>query len=1325
MKKHLLFKNLRAVLLLGLIAFTFSSFSQTLLWSDEFNSSQLDESVWTYALGDGCAQGICGWGNQELQTYTNNNTSIVNGQLVITARRETVDGKDFTSARLLTKDKVSVKYGRVEASIKLPDMNNGLWPAFWMLGDGNRWPYTGEIDIMEAGFSATSTDANAVAKANVFWRAEDAGVTGNLQFGNEDDFKYDAPAESGNGLNDDFFVYRVDWTPTSLTAYVLETDASNNPIESTAYEVFSISNETTFESEFFSGDNFYILLNMAVGGWLPFSEAENNAGNVTALPTTGSEAEMLVEYVRVYNIAGIGEVNLGNVEADEAGANGFGIFADNTSVEDQLNFGVDAELFVWEDATAPEIQLATVTSPYGAEAYDITFPANQWAGMTLNSSDVLNLSNYSGGSLRFKINTTSQEAFRIAAESASGSAGVNFATGEEKYGLIRDGQWHDVEIPIELIISNFQQVYSPFVISNVENSNPTTSSQLLIDEIHFSSQPASGFTKYVPTQGNYGLFTTSQVADELTLGTDGDVFVWEQTLQEGPTETYNGQPALSYVTNNLGWFGLGITAEQLHDLSAFEGGNLHLAMKSSSQETLNLTINIGLAAGTVVFQAGNDPYGFSRDGQWHELTIPLADFSGVNLSGVETLLSINGTGNISDLALSDIYFEYTGSDEPVLTSINVTPSNPTINEGATQQFAAQGLDQNGNPISTSVNWSSTGGSISPTGLFSGTSAGTFTITAESEEISGTASITVNEVLTGLTLPGIVEVEDYDNYFDTSGGNSGGAYRNDDVDIEVTGDASGDYNVGWTDAGEWLEYDINATASSGLYDFSARVASPGGAGTLHIEIDGVDVTGPINAQNTGSWQSYVSITVEDIAISSGAHTMRIVIDAAGFNLNYVESTEVQGEQPVLTSIIITPESVTIDEGQTQQFTAQGFDQNGNQMSASFDWSTDGGTVDNNGLYTGSSSGNYTITASSNTVSESASITVNSVSTGWALPGRIEAENFNSGGQNVGYYDTSAGNTGGAFRTSEDVDIEGTGDAEGLYNVGWTDAGEWLEYDINSNASNFDISVRAASATGNGSLRVEIDGTAVSGTIPVPNTGGWQAYQTFTTEDIAIAPGNHTLRIHFISAGINLNYIEFVENTTSPTGCSQSGPNGDYTVEISEDTSNPMLTFVPGYTGVGTPTTLLYYGTDPNGPYPGYGVSPNTPFQLNAGSGQTIYFYYTYSVPEGGERNSAANKHSFTVGNCSTGSRMAFANKEVIESTEMLLYPNPAQNEVHLSFEKPFNSLELLDITGKSLLTKSIKSNQVDLDISFLKSGHYLIRLSDQNRTITQRFVKQGD
>ncbi|MEQ9303073.1 MAG: glycoside hydrolase family 16 protein, partial [Marinoscillum sp.] len=630
---------LTSIILVFLLIGTYTVHGQTLIWSDEFTGSQLDQSVWTYALGDGCDQGICGWGNQELQTYTNSNTSIENGRLVITARRENVNGKEFTSARLLTKDKVSVKYGRVEASIQLPNMNNGLWPAFWMLGDGNRWPYTGEIDIMEAGFNATTTNANAVAKANVFWRAEDAGVTGNLQYGNEDDFKYDASVEAGKQLHEDFFVYRIDWTPTGLSAYVLETDANNNPIESTAFEVFSIDNAETFQSEFFSGDNFYILLNMAVGGWLPFTTAENNPGNVTALPNPGSEADMLIEYVRVYDIAGIGEVTLGNVEEELLSANGFGIFADGTSTANQLNFGVDAELFLWEDASAPEIQLNTIASSFGSEAYQITFPANQWAGMSLNSSDMLNLSNFSNGSLRFKMKTTSQEPFNISVESNTGGAGIAFLSGEEKFGLQRDGQWHDVEIPIELLVTNFKAVQVPFTIGNVENSNPTTSATYEIDEIHFSSQPASGFTKYVPQVGNYGLYTSSAVADEFTLGTDGDVFVWEQTLVDGPTETYNGQPALSYVTNNLGWFGLGFTADQLHDLSAFETGSLHLAMKSSSTETLNLSVNIGLATGTVVFEAGNDPYGFARDGQWHELNIPLSDFNGVNLSGVETLFS--------------------------------------------------------------------------------------------------------------------------------------------------------------------------------------------------------------------------------------------------------------------------------------------------------------------------------------------------------------------------------------------------------------------------------------------------------------------------------------------------------------------------------------------------------------------------------------------------------------------------------------------------------------------------------------------------------------
>ncbi|MEL7144799.1 MAG: discoidin domain-containing protein [Bacteroidota bacterium] len=675
--------------------------AQNLLWSDEFNGSSLDLSVWTYALGDGCAEGICGWGNQELQTYTDQNTTVSGGYLHITAKRENLDGKEFTSARLLTKDKVSVQYGRIEASIKLPNMNNGLWPAFWMLGDGNRWPYTGEIDIMEAGFDAINTDANRVAKANVFWRAEDAGVTANLQFGNEDAFKYDAQVEAGTSLNQEFFVYRVDWTPTSMTTYVLQTDSNGNPIESTAKEIFNITNSATFQSEFFTDDNFYILLNMAVGGWLPFNpnDGTNVPSNVTALPNLNSSADMVVDYVRVYDLNGVGEITLGNVEEELLSANGFGIFSDNTSSANQLNYGVDAEVFVWEDQAAPAVNLETTSNAFGAEGYRVTFPANQWAGFTLNSSDILNLENYTNGSLRFKMKTTSQEPFRISMGTTAGEAGVNFIVGQNQFGLIRDGSWHDVEIPLGLLVTSFKQVTTPFTIGNIENNNPTSTSVIEIDEIYLSAQPATNYNVIKPAIGDFGVYTESAVADEFTLGTDGELYVWGNTLNSGPLETYNGQQALSYVHNNQGWFGFAFTANQLYDLSAYNNGFLNIAMKSNAAETIEMRVNVGLASGLIVFESGNDPYGFARDGQWHQLQIPVSDFVGLNTSGVLTLLSISGGGNISDIAVADIYF---------------TCNGPCSNNGGSSQnlalggSASQSTDSHGGVASKAIDGNTSG-----------------------------------------------------------------------------------------------------------------------------------------------------------------------------------------------------------------------------------------------------------------------------------------------------------------------------------------------------------------------------------------------------------------------------------------------------------------------------------------------------------------------------------------------------------------------------------------------------------------------------------------
>ena len=118
-----------------------------MVWNDEFTSNAIDPAKWGYDLGGG------GWGNNELEYYTNSseNSYINNGNLVIEAKRQAQGGRDYTSARMLTKGKQNFKYGRIDVRAKLPQ-GQGLWPAIWMLGsdiDQNNWPKCGEIDMME------------------------------------------------------------------------------------------------------------------------------------------------------------------------------------------------------------------------------------------------------------------------------------------------------------------------------------------------------------------------------------------------------------------------------------------------------------------------------------------------------------------------------------------------------------------------------------------------------------------------------------------------------------------------------------------------------------------------------------------------------------------------------------------------------------------------------------------------------------------------------------------------------------------------------------------------------------------------------------------------------------------------------------------------------------------------------------------------------------------------------------------------------------------------------------------------------------------------
>ncbi|HSR87731.1 MAG TPA: carbohydrate-binding protein, partial [Pontiella sp.] len=124
------------------------------------------------------------------------------------------------------------------------------------------------------------------------------------------------------------------------------------------------------------------------------------------------------------------------------------------------------------------------------------------------------------------------------------------------------------------------------------------------------------------------------------------------------------------------------------------------------------------------------------------------------------------------------------------------------------------------------------------------------------------------------------------YYDTDAGNNGNSYRTSEyVDIEPCTDAGGGYNVGWTASGEWLKYTVDV-ATAGDYTITTRVASQGGGGAFHIEVDDVDVTGSIPVQNTGGWQNWVDKTAS-VTLAGGEQVVKLFIESAGFNVNYLE------------------------------------------------------------------------------------------------------------------------------------------------------------------------------------------------------------------------------------------------------------------------------------------------------------------------------------------------------------------------------------------------------------------------------------------------------
>jgi len=241
-----------------------TNFSELIL-ADEFDTEGApNPALWTYDIGRG--PNGDGWGNNELQYYTDDpaNVRVDNGYLLITARQESFEGAAYTSTRLRTQGLFEQQYGRFEARIRVPS-GKGLWPAFWLLGNDceeNTWPACGEIDVMENLGSSPTT---------IFGSLHGPGYSAG-----EAETK-DFTLEDGR-FDSDFHVFGVEWTPEYVNYYV----------DDKLYN--QITPDDVPGDWVFDGREFYMILNVAVGGNFP--GAPNNE---TVFPQT-----MAVDYVRVY-----------------------------------------------------------------------------------------------------------------------------------------------------------------------------------------------------------------------------------------------------------------------------------------------------------------------------------------------------------------------------------------------------------------------------------------------------------------------------------------------------------------------------------------------------------------------------------------------------------------------------------------------------------------------------------------------------------------------------------------------------------------------------------------------------------------------------------------------------------------------------------------------------------------------------------------------------------------------------------------------------------------------------------------------------------------
>jgi chitinase len=372
----------------------------------------------------------------------------------------------------------------------------------------------------------------------------------------------------------------------------------------------------------------------------------------------------------------------------------------------------------------------------------------------------------------------------------------------------------------------------------------------------------------------------------------------------------------------------------------------------------------------------------------------------------------------------------------------------------------------------------------------------------------------------------------------------------------------------------------------------------------------------------------------------------------------------------------------------------------------------------------------------------------------IPGKIEAENYDNGGEGVAYHDLSTGNLGGAYRTSESVDLETCG--EGGYDLSHVQAGEWEEYTVNvTQAGTYTLQARVASEDAGSGFHVELDGVNISGTITVPNTGDWQTWQTVSVNTPSLTAGTHVLRIVIETAEFNVNYLNFVSAAASNTNLALNKTGSASSVEVAtgfnfaaqnafdgnstttrwssayndgewlavdlgsaQNISSVVLKWENAYASsylIQTSTDNTNWTTQKTVTTGAGGTETQTFATVSARyvrmQGVKRATVYGYSIWEfevyGGALNAARQD-------------VAATNTSINESLSVNVWPNPASGILNVQYKgvAPQSVLRAFSINGQQVYGTKLNgtANQLQVDISSWPKGVYIISIGDLKKKI---------